>query len=96
MKNKNNKILVRYMGNVVLFYELVRESEKSVWLQQIGSKTVQNPRNDGHVWEVKPVPSDKIGNVFRKLKTPKGRVKFGKFEFLTLYDERKEVFERNF
>lgn len=92
----NNEILVRYMGSVVVFYKKVKETEKTVWLQRIGSETKNSPRNDGHVWEVQPEVSVEEGEVFMKRKTKSGRVKMGKFQILEEYDETQPVYERNF
>lgn len=91
------QLLVREMGNVVEFYVKVRESEKSVWLQEIGSRTNKGSiLNNGHEWEVLPDPSVKVGDVFRKLKTPQGRVKMGQYDFLQPYKQGNKYTERNF
>lgn len=92
----NNEILVWYMGNVVVFYNKVKETEKTVWLQRIGSETKDSPRNDGHVWEVQPLVSVEEGEVIMKRKTKSGRVKMRQFQFLEEYDETHPVYERNF
>lgn len=98
MTSKDNKpkILVWHMGYVARFYVLVRETEKSVWLQEVRSSVAQNPKNNGQVWEVKPNIGDKEGEVFRKLKNPRGQVKMREHQYLHGYDAKKPVFERDF
>ena len=92
----NNEILVWNMGNVDVFYKKVKETEKTVWLQRIGTETKDSLRNDGHVWEVQPLVSEEYEEVFMKRKTKSGRVKMGQFQFLEDYDETQPVYERNF
>lgn len=93
---RDEKVFIRHYPNVVVFYKLVRETEKSVWLQRIGKNVKSSTQNDGHRWEVEPDVTALEGDVFRKMKTLDGRIKMDKYTFLHDYDKTRPVFETIF
>lgn len=99
MANKtsnNGKVLVRRFGHVAVFYKQVRETEKSIWLQEIGSDTKPSKDNTMYKWEVVPVVNDTRGEVFRKSKTSNGLFRMDNYSFVSEYDDSKPVFETIF
>lgn len=94
--NPTSQVLVHNLGNGIVFYKKVKESKKSVWLQKVGSEVKNRPSNSEYSWEVMPKVNETHGDVFRKLKTPNGRVKMSEYNFLTVYDERNSYTESNF
>ena len=94
--NNKNQILVHNLGHVIVFYTKVRETDKSVWLQKVGTEVKKGANNNGHEWEVIPKVNDIQGEVFRKVKTPSGRVKMGEYSFLMEYDEKTAYMESDF
>lgn len=89
-------ILVDDLGHVIVFYAKIKETDKSVLLQKLGSSVKKSDSNNGHEWEVKPNVNDVQGEVFRKMKTPSGKVKMSDYSLLTEYDDKIQYMESNF
>lgn len=95
MKNSTS-ILVDNLGHVIVFYTKVKETDKSVWLQRIGSSVKKSDSNNGHEWEVVPDVTNVQGEVFRKMKTPSGIIKMEDYSSLKEYDEKTQYMESDF
>lgn len=88
--------MVYDMGHVVRFYTVERETEKTMWLQEIGSKTVDSVDNSEHGWEVEPEEANKIDGIIQKRKNKHGLVKMAEYKFLREYDPSIGYQETNF
>lgn len=64
------------------FYVKVRETEKSIWLQRVGSTVISGDPQNG---KVVPVIGEKIWDVFTRRKRD-GYIKIGDYEIAHLWD----------
>jgi len=93
-QREGSKVLVRELSHVVMFYRVVKETQKTVWLRQLGSLTDRRFDNSEHEWGVIPDFRRESTEVIQKRKRPNGAVKMGEYDFAVPYDPNTIYTER--